>query len=143
MQDSKPVILKPSYSRAKIKLYLSKIRAGFPSPADDFVEITLDLNEYLIKNKSSTFFVKVSGDSMINTGIFSGDILIVDRSIIPQNNNIVVAILNGEFTVKILSQKDNKISLYPANKKYSATIVKKSDCFEIWGVVTSCIKLFS
>lgn len=98
------------------------VAAGFPSPADDFIEDKLDLNERLIKHPAATFFVRVSGNSMIKAGIRSGDLLIIDRSLEAKSNNIVVAILNGDFTVKRISE-----------------ITDESN-FQVWGVVTNLIR---
>jgi DNA polymerase V len=123
----------------KLDLFLSPIPAGFPSPASDYVDKSIDLNEILIKNKVATFLVRAIGDSMIEAGIFSGDILIIDKSITPANKNIVVAILNGEFTVKRFVKDRNKISLQPENKKYKNIEISDEDDFKIWGVVTFVI----
>ena len=101
----------------KLDLFLSPVPAGFPSPASDYIDKSIDLNEILIKNKVATFLVRALGDSMVEAGIFSGDILIIDKSITPANKNIVVAILNGEFTVKRFIKNGNKIFLQPENKK--------------------------
>lgn len=120
-------------------LFLSPIRAGFPSPADDFVEKKLDLNEFLIKNPPSTFFVKVEGDSMIEANIFSGDILIVDRSLDASDKKIVIASLMGEFTVKRIRILNNEIFLEAENPKYPSIKVTKEMDFEIFGVVTYII----
>jgi len=122
-----------------IPLYLSTIRAGFPSPADDYLEKYLDLNEHLIKHPSATFFIRVKGDSMINAGIFSGDILIVDRSIRTYINRVVVAILNGEFTVKRLCKMNHKIVLAAENIDYSPIEITDESDFEVWGVVIHVI----
>lgn len=123
----------------KLQLFLSPVTAGFPSPAADYIDKTIDLNEVLIKNKPATFLVKALGDSMIGAGIFSGDILIVDKSITPANKNIVVAILNGEFTVKRFVKDRNKIFLKPENSKYKDFEINSEDDFKIWGVVTFVI----
>jgi DNA polymerase V len=120
-------------------LFLSSVKAGFPSPADDYLDKKLDLNEYLIKHPASTFFVKVKGDSMIGAGINSGDILIVDRSIEPKHHKIVVAILNGEFTVKRLHKKRDQIVLLAENAQYQPIEIKSGMDFEIWGVVMHVI----
>lgn len=120
-----------------IPLHLNSVKAGFPSPADDFAENYLDLNEYLIQRPTSTFFVRVSGDSMINAGINSGNILIVDRSLDYYNNSIVVAIVDNEFTVKRLKYINSQPYLYPENPNYKPIKLKVSD--EVWGVVTSVI----
>jgi DNA polymerase V len=123
----------------KLDLFLSPVPAGFPSPASDYIDKSIDLNEILIKNKVATFLVRALGDSMIEAGIFSGDILIVDKSITPANKNIVVAILNGEFTVKRFIKNGNKIFLKPENKKYKDIEISGEDEFKIWGVVTFVI----
>ncbi len=126
-------------SKRELPLFLSKIRAGFPSPADDVLDKKLDLNEFLIKHPASTFFVKVKGDSMINAGINSGDILIVDRSLEPKDKKIVVAVVNGEFTVKRVQKKAHKLFLLPENDDYAPTEIKEGTDFEIWGVVVHVI----
>lgn len=123
----------------KLDLFLSPVPAGFPSPASDYIDKSIDLNEILIKNKVATFLVRALGDSMIEAGIFSGDILIIDKSITPANKNIVVAILNGEFTVKRFIKDGNKIFLQPENKKYRNIEISDEDDFKIWGVVTFVI----
>jgi len=123
----------------KLQLFLNPVTAGFPSPASDYIDKSIDLNEVLIKNKASTFLVKALGDSMIKAGIFSGDILIVDKSITPASKNIVVAILNGEFTVKRFIKDKNKVILYPENSKYNPIEINPEDDFKIWGVVTFVI----
>ncbi len=123
----------------KLDLFLSPVPAGFPSPASDYIDKSIDLNEILIKNKVATFLVRALGDSMVEAGIFSGDILIIDKSITPANKNIVVAILNGEFTVKRFIKNGNKIFLQPENKKYRNIEISEEDDFKIWGVVTFVI----
>jgi len=114
--------------------------AGFPSPADDYIDRGLDLNELLIKHPSATYFVRVEGDSMINAGISQGDILIVDRAVEPRNNSIVIAVLNNEFTVKRVRFLKNKIQLIPENENYSIIEIDENQDFEIWGTVVSVIK---
>lgn len=116
-----------------------KIPAGFPSPAQDFVEEYLDLNKYLISHPSATYFVRVEGNSMINAGVYSGDILIVDRSLEPVNNKIVVAILEGELTVKRLKIKNGKYYLLPENPDYKSLEIEDWMDMTIWGVVTYVI----
>ena len=123
----------------KLQFFLNPVTAGFPSPASDYVDKSIDLNEILIKNKVATFLVRALGDSMINAGIFSGDILIIDKSIIPSHKNIVVAILNGEFTVKRFIKEKDKIILRPENSKYKDIEILSEDDFKIWGVVTFVI----
>ena len=126
-------------TKQPLPLYLSRIKAGFPSPADDYLDKKLDLNEHLIKHPAATFFVKVKGDSMIGAGINSGDILIVDRSLEPKDKKVVVAIVNGEFTVKRISKKGNKLLLLAENDKYAPIEIKEGMDFEIWGVVVHVI----
>lgn len=120
-------------------LYLDAVHAGFPSPADDYLEKRLDLNEHLIKHPSATFFIRVTGDSMIEAGIFGGDILIVDRSLEARNNDIILAILDNEFTVKQLAKRRDRVRLMAANPKYKPIDVKEEQDFEIWGVVIHVI----
>lgn len=119
-------------------LFLSKVKAGFPSPADDFMESRLNVNDYIIKNPSATYFVKVSGDSMIGAGIFSGDILVVDRSLRVTDNKIVVAMIDGEFTVKRLRIYKNNMYLISENSQYPPIEVKEKELV-VWGVVTFTI----
>ncbi|MBI5559428.1 MAG: translesion error-prone DNA polymerase V autoproteolytic subunit [Deltaproteobacteria bacterium] len=120
-------------------LFLSGVSAGFPSPADDYIDRELDLNEYLIANPAATFFVRVDGDSMIGAGIHHDDILIVDRSLEPVSGKIVIAILDGELTVKRLMKTGDSCCLESENPLYPATEIKKEMELEIWGVVTSAI----
>ncbi|HBR15527.1 MAG TPA: peptidase S24 [Candidatus Omnitrophica bacterium] len=126
-------------TKLQLPLFLSRVRAGFPSPADDYLDKKLDLNEHLIQHPAATFFVKVKGDSMINAGIQSGDILIVDRSLEPRDKRIVVAILNGEFTVKRIQKKNNKLYLVPENDAFPPMEITPAMDFEIWGVVIHVI----
>jgi len=120
-------------------VFLDKISAGFPSPATDYMENKLDLNEYLIKHPAATFIVKTNGSSMINADIYSGDLLIVDRSLTPRNNNIVIASIFGDLTVKKIKKKDKLFFLVSANEDYPSIEVKEEmECF-IWGVVTYII----
>jgi len=123
-------------------LPLHHIKAGFPNPADEYLESSLDLNSYLIPHPASTYILRVSGDSMVDVGIYEGDLLIVDRAIDPRNGKIIVAYLDDSFTVKIFEKKDQSIYLVPANKKYSRIDVTNNPTFEIFGVVTHCIHIF-
>lgn len=117
-----------------------KINAGFPSPAEDFLDLHIDLNKEFIKHPNATFFGKVSGDSMIDAGLNDGDLLIIDKSLDPKNNSIAVCFLDGEFTVKrVLRQKD-KLWLVAENKNYKPIPVYPENDFIIWGVVTTVIK---
>ncbi len=125
--------------RQPLPLYLSRIKAGFPSPAEDYLDKKLDLNEYLIKHPASTFFVKVKGDSMAGAGITSGDILIVDRSLDPKDKSIVVAVVNGDFTVKRICKDGQRLFLVAENPKYPLMEIKDDMDFEVWGVVVHVI----
>ena len=120
-------------------LFLSGVSAGFPSPADDYLDRKLDLNEYLVKNPAATFFVRVAGDSMIGAGINDNDILVVDRSLEPANNNIVIAVFNGELTVKRLSKDRGCCRLIAENPNYPSLEVGEETELEIWGVVKFAI----
>lgn len=126
---------------AKIPLFFSPVRAGFPSPATDFIESKLDINHLLIKHPSATFFVRVAGDSMIKKGIFEGDILVVDKSLEAKNNDIIIAIIDGEFTLKTFIKEKGKVILKPENDNYREIELTNESSFEIWGVVTSVIHL--
>jgi DNA polymerase V len=122
-----------------IILFTCPVNAGFPSPAAGYMGEKLDLNEHLVRHPAATFFVRASGDSMTGSGIFDGDILIVDRSLNPGNMNVVIAVVNGEFTVKRLSVSDGNFSLLPANPKYKAVAIVDGMDFRVWGVVTHVI----
>jgi len=120
-------------------VFLDKVSAGFPSPVTDYMENKLDLNEYLIRHPAATFIVKASGSSMVNADIYSGDLLIVDRSVTPKSNNIVIASIFGDLTVKKLKKKEKSFFLMSANDEYPSIEVKEEmECF-IWGVVTYII----
>lgn len=119
------------------------IQAGFPSPAQDYIDKSLDFNKELIQHPSSTFYAKVVGDSMKDAGISEGDIMIIDRSLTPEHDDIVVALLNGEYTVKYLDlseMKKRRIWLRPANPDFNPIKVGPGDNFTVWGVVTKVIK---
>jgi DNA polymerase V len=115
------------------------VSAGFPSPADDYQENKLDLNSHLIKNPAATFIVKVSGDSMEGAGIYQGDLLIVDRSVRPRDKNVVIAVIDGEMTVKRIRIKNKNIYLAPESPHYPTKKIDNSMQFEVWGVVTNVI----
>ena len=125
--------------KSKLPFFSAKISAGFPSPADDHVERKLDLHELLVEHEAATFFVEVEGTSMIDANIHPGDILIVDKALTPKNNSIIIAILNGEFTVKRIKMEGSSITLMPENPKYKPLPITKDMDFEIWGVVTYTI----
>jgi DNA polymerase V len=117
----------------------SFIAAGFPSPAEDYKERNLDLHEHLVKHPAATFFVRVDGDSMINAGIFSGDLLIVDRSLKAHSGRIIIALIEDEFTVKRLIQKNGQLILQPENPAYKPLLIQDPGQLIIWGVVTYVI----
>ena len=120
-------------------LFTERVSAGFPSPADDYIDKRLDLNELLIRHPSATFFVKVSGDSMKNAGIHSGDTLIVDRAETPGKESIIIAALDGELTVKRLIKKSGNFYLVPENPKYDPIKITGDMEFLVWGVVIHVI----
>jgi DNA polymerase V len=145
-KNSAQVFLAPkplsAYQESGVPLYSHKVVAGFPSPADDYIEAHLNLNDKLIKNKEATFLLKVQGDSMKKIGIFDGDILVVDKSIKPTDGKIVIAALDGQLTVKRLSLKSTGTWLVPENDQYPPIPVKEGSDIVIWGVVTSTIRQF-
>lgn len=118
------------------------LRAGFPSPADDFIEISIDINKEYIKNKDTTFFAKVKGNSMINAGIFDGDLLIIDKSLEPQNDKIAVCQIDGEFTVKKIKIEKDVVWLIAENDAFKPIKVTPDNELLIWGIVTASIKKF-
>lgn len=126
-------------NKIELPLYSHTVSAGFPSPADDYIECKLDLNEHLIQHPAATFFVRASGDSMKDAGIQSGDMLIVDRSLEATHGNIVIAAINGELTVKRLSRQAGCVQLLPANKNYQPIDITEEQDIIIWGVVTHVI----
>ena len=122
-----------------IPFYQSNVPAGFPSPAEDFMDLDLNLQEYLVQHPSATFCVRVTGDSKQNAGIYSGDVMVVDRALEPQNNTIVLAILDGEFTVKRIQKKGQELYLKPENSKFKPIQITEEMNFQVWGVVTHII----
>jgi DNA polymerase V len=133
-------IYRPDLSTSVLlPLYLSRVCAGFPSPADDYIDQQLDLNRHLIRNPRATFIVTAEGDSMTGEGIYSGDALIVDRSLTPKHESIVIACIEGELTVKKLVYREGKPYLVAANPNYPAIEVREGDELIIWGVVTKNI----
>ena len=127
----------------KPPLLTDSVSAGFPSPADDYTEENIDLNEHLISNPFSTFFLRVKGDSMINAGIKDKDLIIVDKSLIAKPGNIVIAMIDGEFTIKRLSIKNNELYLKAENHNYPDFRFKNHIDIQIWGVVIYSIHSYS
>ena len=126
-------------ARIQHALFEAVVPAGFPSPAADYEQDQLDLNRHLVKNPVATFFVRVTGDSMIGAGIHHGDLLVVDRSLEPRDKNVVIAVVDGELTVKRIRIHQRKIILVPENHNYLAQEISEETKFEVWGVVTNVI----
>ena len=122
-----------------LPLYSDLVQCGFPSPAADYVEQRIDLNDLLIRHPSATYFVKAAGDSMIEAGISDGDLLVVDSSRTPEHGDIVIAAVHGEFTVKRLQLRP-RVQLNPMNSAYSPIIVGSEDNLDVFGVVTYIVK---
>ncbi|NMA75410.1 MAG: translesion error-prone DNA polymerase V autoproteolytic subunit [Bacteroidales bacterium] len=116
------------------------IKAGFPSPAQDFMDLAIDLNEELVKHPSSTFYGRVKGDSMMDAGISDGDLLVIDKSLEPHDGDMAVCFVDGEFTLKYIKLEEKVIWLIPANKHYKPIKVTEDNDFLIWGIVTYSIK---
>lgn len=134
-------IYPPDLSRSLDLPFVNQgISAGFPSPADDFLDIKIDLNREFIKNPNSTFYARVRGNSMIGAGLRDGDLLIIDRSLEPEHKKIGVCFIDGEFTVKRIKKEKDSIWLMPENKDYPPIKVDETNDFVIWGVVTTVIK---
>lgn len=126
---------------ATVPLVVSQVRAGFPSPAEDYIERPLDFNELLIEHPAATFAVRVAGDSMTGAGIFEGDIAVVDRSRTAVNGNIVLALLDGAFTLKRLRVQGERVWLHAENSAYADILVSEGQAFEVWGVVSKSIRM--
>ncbi len=125
-----------------VPLFSHKVTAGFPSPADDYIEGRLSLDEHLIQHKDSTFFVRAKGNSMVGAGIFDGNLLVVDKSLTPSSGDIIIAIVDGELTVKRLIKSGDKVILRPENSRFKEIELKEGQELQVWGVVTSTVKKF-
>jgi DNA polymerase V len=143
-QHFKNDILLPVLDSAPIRapLFSHKVAAGFPSPADDYIEARLSLDELLIQHKDSTFFVRAKGNSMVGAGIFDGDLLVVDKSLSPKSGDIIIAIMDGDLTVKRLEKRGKKVLLKPENPRFKEIELKEGQELQVWGVVTSTVKKF-
>ena len=140
METKVKIVYKPDRStKRRQPIFMATVPAGFPSPAADYEEGKLDLNRHLIRNPAATFFVRVTGDSMIKAGIHNGDLLVVDRSIEPGDKNVVIAVVNGELTVKRIRIRKNKLTLVAENDAYQSQEINDQIEFEVWGVVTNVI----
>jgi DNA polymerase V len=126
----------------RLPLLLQRIPAGFPSPADEYAETALDLNTYLVRNQTATFFFRVIGDSMTGAHIHDGDLLVVDRSIEPRHGHIVLAVVNSEYTVKRLHNLNGIIELRAENPAYPPIRFREHDELQVWGVVTGAVSRF-
>jgi len=135
---SRPVIPE---SRLNGTLVDSTVPAGFPSPADDSHE-TFDIVSHIVRHPTATFFMRVTGDSMVGAGIFDGDLLVVDRSLEVKSGDIIVVVLNGEFTIKRIRRDGSTIELIPENPRYRKIVLDEGMEFEVWGVVTGTYKSF-
>ena len=134
-----PLPLQLRRSRLALPLAGERVAAGFPSPADDYVEVGIDLNEQLIRHPASTFFLRVSGESMTGAGIHDGDLLVVDRSLDPRPGRVVVAVLDGAFTLKRLTRHHGRLRLEAANPAYPALELHRCGEVQIWGVAIHVI----
>ena len=123
----------------KVPMFGDSVSAGFPSPAEDYLDLDLNLHDYLVQNPAATCCVRANGDSMIDANIKSGDVMVVDRALDPTNNSIVLAVLDGEFTVKRIKKSSDELYLMPANENYQPVKVTSDIDFQIWGVVTFII----
>ena len=138
MKLSKPIPL-DTRTALLTPMVAARVKAGFPSPADDHLERSINLNEELIHNRVATFMVRVEGESMRDAGIHPGDVLIIDKSITPADRDVVVAMIDGEFTVKRFRKLTNRIFLDAENPDFKAIEVTEDQDFKIWGVVTYAI----
>jgi DNA polymerase V len=127
-------------TKLELPLINTGISAGFPSPALDFVDLKIDINNHLIKHPTATFFGRVKGESLKNAGISDGDLLVIDRSLEPADSKIAVCYIDGEFTAKRIKVADKKVFLMPENEDYKPIEVKECNDFTVWGIVTHVIK---
>jgi len=133
----------PDYStELELPFVDTGISAGFPSPADDFIELTIDLNKFLVKHKDTTFFARVKGHSMKNAGIYDGDLLVIDKSLAPQDGKIAICQIDGEFTVKRIKIEKDIVWLIAENEEYKPIKVTPENELMIWGIVIHSIKSF-
>ena len=141
MESQKLIFFHPNQDSQK-HLYLAQegVSAGFPSPADDFKELRISIDQEVVRNEEATFYARVSGESMQGAGLDDGDLLVIDRSMEPQNNKIAVCYIDGAFTVKRLKVEKDCIYLMPENKNYKPIKVSEEDQLQIWGIVTYVVK---
>ena len=141
MKTNKIIFLKPKKGDSLGQWLVEQgVSAGFPSPADDFKEIRISLDKELVKNQESTFYARVSGDSMLEAGIDDGDLLVIDKSLNPENGKIAVCFIDGDFTVKRIVKEKGKLYLKAENKKYKSIEIREGNELIIWGIVEYVIK---
>ena len=141
MKKERLIFLKPKKGNPVGQCLVEQgISAGFPSPADDFKEVRISLDKELVKNQESTFYARVSGDSMLEAGIDDGDLLVIDKSLSPENGKIAVCFVDGDFTVKRIVKEKGKLYLKAENKKYKSMEIKEGNELIIWGIVEYVIK---
>lgn len=142
MKKKELTIFKPDVTSELECLFVGEVKAGFPSPARDYIQNTIDLNKELIKHPGSTFLARVEGDSMFGEDIEDGDILIIDKSLEPMNGDVAVCFIDGEFTLKYIQidRAKKEVILLPANDNFPSIQVTKENDFLIWGIVTYSIK---
>jgi len=138
-----PQTLAAHFAPHETRLLSHRISAGFPSPAADYAEDDLDLNHYLVQNKPATFMFTVKGDSMLGAGICDGDKVVVDKALKPKHKDIVVAVVDGEYTIKRLYQSRGRIELQPENPSYQAITFNEGSELQIWGVVVGVVRKYS
>lgn len=141
--DQVPVLAAQSPPAHELRLHVSRVAAGFPSPATDYTDVGLDLNTYLIRNKPATFMFTVCGDSMTGAAIEDGDKVIVDRALTPKNRDIVVAAVDGEYTIKRLVKSRGKVELRPENPHYPVINFTDGTELQIWGVVVGVVRRYA
>jgi DNA polymerase V len=140
--DQEPILVARAPAIYRQTQLAHKISAGFPSPASDYIENGLDLNEYLVSNKPATFMFTVAGDSMLGAGILDGDKVVVDRSVNPVHGRIVIAVINAEYTLKRLYSRDGVIELRSENEAYPPIKLTEGDELQIWGVVVGSVRKY-
>ena len=132
-------IVEITSKRIYLPISQAKVTAGFPSPATEYEEDRLDINDIVVTNPAATFYVRVKGNSMIDAKIHDGDILVVDKSLEARHNDIIIAVVDGDFTVKTLYVKDDVVKLVPANPEYPDIVFKNGQELNVWGVVSYII----
>lgn len=140
LEEVMDIYLADNSSKIQLPILTFGLSCGFPSPSIDHIDKKIDLNEVLISHPNATYFGRAKGKSMVNAGIEDGDLLVIDRSIEPKDGKIILCYINGEFTVKQLSIKDNIITLNSYNANYPPIQIANFDDFSVWGIVTHIIK---